>query len=123
MGVTAENIAEKYDITREMQDEFANHSQAKAAKATQDGKFNNEIIGMTDAEGEQMTSDEGVRPNSSVEKLATLKTIFKEDGTVTGGNASSINDGSSALILMEESYAKAHGYDILELLRLCRSRL
>ena len=85
----------------------------KAAKATQDGKFNNEIIGMTDAEGEQMTSDEGVRPNSSVEKLATLKTIFKEDGTVTGGNASSINDGSSALILMEESYAKAHGYDIL----------
>ena len=113
MGVTAENIAEKYDITREMQDEFANHSQAKAAKATQDGKFNNEIIGMTDAEGEQMTSDEGVRPNSSVEKLATLKTIFKEDGTVTGGNASSINDGSSALILMEESYAKAHGYDIL----------
>ena len=67
MGVTAENIAEKYDITREMQDEFANHSQAKAAKATQDGKFNNEIIGMTDAEGEQMTSDEGVRPNSSVE--------------------------------------------------------
>lgn len=86
MGVTAENIAEKYDITREMQDEFANHSQAKAAKATQDGKFNNEIIGMTDAEGEQMTSDEGVRPNSSVE-LATLKTIFKEDGTVTGGNA------------------------------------
>ena len=50
-------------------------------------KFNNEIIGMTDAEGEQMTSDEGVRPNSSVEKLATLKTIFKEDGTVTGGNA------------------------------------
>ena len=60
-----------------------------------------------------MTSDEGVRPNSSVEKLATLKTIFKEDGTVTGGNASSINDGSSALILMEESYAKAHGYDIL----------
>lgn len=113
MGVTAENIAEKYDITREMQDEFANHSQAKAAKATQDGKFNNEIIGMTDAEGEQMTSDEGVRSNSSVEKLATLKTIFKEDGTVTGGNASSINDGSSALILMEESYAKAHGYDIL----------
>ena len=65
-----------------------------------------------------MTSDEGVRPNSSVEKLATLKTIFKEDGTVTGGNASSINDGSSALILMEESYAKAHGYDILELLEI-----
>ena len=73
--------------------------------------------GLTDAfhyvPMEQMTSDEGVRPNSSVEKLATLKTIFKEDGTVTGGNASSINDGSSALILMEESYAKAHGYDIL----------
>ena len=124
MGVTAENIAEKYDITREMQDEFANHSQAKAAKATQDGKFNNEIIGMTDAEGEQMTSDEGVRPNSSVEKLATLKTIFKEDGTVTGGNASSINDGSSALILMEESYAKSAWLRYFRnCWRLCRSRL
>ena len=68
---------------------------------------------MTDAEGNEMTSDEGIRPNSSVEKLSTLKTIFKENGTVTGGNASSINDGSSALILMEATFAKEHGFEIL----------
>ena len=61
---------------------------------------------MTDAEGNEMTSDEGIRSNSSVEKLSTLKTIFKENGTVTGGNASSINDGSSALILMEATLQK-----------------
>lgn len=85
----------------------------KPLKATEAGKFDNEIITMKDAEGEEMTSDEGVRPNTSVEKLATLKTIFKENGTVTGGNASSINDGSSALILMEESYAKEHGFEVL----------
>lgn len=113
MGVTAENIAEKYHVTREMQDEFANHSHAKAAKAVEEGKFDNEIIKMTDAEGNEMTSDEGIRPNSSVEKLSTLKTIFKENGTVTGGNASSINDGSSALILMEATFAKEHGFEIL----------
>lgn len=96
-----------------MQDEFANHSHAKAAKAVEEGKFDNEIIKMTDAEGNEMTSDEGIRPNSSVEKLSTLKTIFKENGTVTGGNASSINDGSSALILMEATFAKEHGFEIL----------
>ena len=116
MGVTAENIAEKYHISREMQDAFANQSQQKAYQATINGKFNNEIVPLIDAEGNEMTSDEGIRANSSVEKLATLKTIFKEQGTVTGGNASSINDGSSALILMEESYAKAHGFEILGLI-------
>lgn len=116
MGVTAENIAEKYHISREMQDAFANQSQQKAHQATINGKFNNEIVPLIDAEGNEMTSDEGIRANSSVEKLATLKTIFKEQGTVTGGNASSINDGSSALILMEESYAKAHGFEILGLI-------
>lgn len=113
MGVTAENIADKYQITREMQDEFANHSQEKAHKASKAGKFNNEMITLTDADGEEMTVDEGIRANTSVEKLATLKTIFKEDGTVTGGNASSINDGSSALILMEADYAKEHGFEVL----------
>lgn len=113
MGVTAEKIAQKYNVTREQQDEFANNSQQKAAQATQQGKFNNEIVPMKDNEGAMMTSDEGIRANSSVEKLSTLNTIFDENGTVTGGNASSINDGAAAIILMDEQYAREHNYDIL----------
>jgi acetyl-CoA C-acetyltransferase len=113
MGVTAEKIAQKYNVTREQQDEFANNSQQKAAQATQQGKFNNEIIPVKDNEGAMMTSDEGIRANSSVEKLSTLNTIFDENGTVTGGNASSINDGAAAVILMDEQYAREHNYDIL----------
>jgi acetyl-CoA C-acetyltransferase len=113
MGVTAEKIARKYNVTREQQDEFANNSQQKAAQATQQGKFNNEIVPVKDNEGAMMTSDEGIRANSSVEKLSTLNTIFDENGTVTGGNASSINDGAAAVILMDEQYAREHNYDIL----------
>ncbi|MBF7024959.1 thiolase family protein [Staphylococcus kloosii] len=113
MGVTAEKIAQKYNVTREQQDEFANNSQQKAAQATQQGKFNNEIVPVKDNEGAMMTSDEGIRANSSVEKLSTLNTIFDENGTVTGGNASSINDGAAAVILMDEQYAREHNYDIL----------
>ncbi|MDT3960436.1 thiolase family protein [Staphylococcus kloosii] len=113
MGVTAEKIARKYKVTREQQDEFANNSQQKAAQATQQGKFNNEIVPVKDNEGAMMTSDEGIRANSSVEKLSTLNTIFDENGTVTGGNASSINDGAAAVILMDEQYAREHNYDIL----------
>lgn len=113
MGVTAEKIAQKYNVTRDQQDEFANNSQQKAAQATQQGKFNNEIVPMKDNEGAMMTSDEGIRANSSVEKLSTLNTIFDENGTVTGGNASSINDGAAAIILMDEQYAREHNYDIL----------
>lgn len=116
MGVTAEKIADKYQVSREAQDTFANNSQQKAAQATEAGKFKDEIVPLEDADGEMMTTDEGIRGNSSVEKLGTLKTIFKEDGTVTGGNASSINDGASALILMDADYAKENGYDILGLI-------
>ncbi|MCU5745369.1 thiolase family protein [Staphylococcus sp. SQ8-PEA] len=113
MGVTAEKIAEKFEVSREEQDIFANHSQQKAAQASQEGKFDDEIVPLIDADGEIMTTDEGIRGNSTVEKLSTLKTIFKEDGTVTGGNASSINDGASAIILMDADYAKDKGYEIL----------
>ncbi|MCG7341294.1 thiolase family protein [Staphylococcus auricularis] len=116
MGVTAEMVAEKYSITREAQDEFANASQHKAHEATEAGKFTNEIVPLEDVNGELMNTDEGIRANSNVEKLGTLKTIFKENGTVTGGNASGINDGASAVILMELDYAKAQGYDILGVL-------
>ncbi|WP_436854385.1 thiolase family protein [Staphylococcus caeli] len=113
MGITAEKIAGKYGVTREQQDDFANASQKKAHQATIDGKFKNEIVPLKDINGEWMTTDEGIRGNSSVEKLATLKTIFKENGTVTGGNASSINDGASTVILMDEAYALENGYEVL----------
>ncbi|OEL04395.1 3-ketoacyl-CoA thiolase [Staphylococcus succinus] len=113
MGITAETIAETYNVTREQQDQFANDSHLKAHKATEAGKFDNEIVPLEDVNGELMTTDEGIRGTSSVDKLATLKTIFKEDGTVTGGNASSINDGASTVILMDATYAKQEGYEIL----------
>ncbi|WP_206166602.1 thiolase family protein [Mammaliicoccus sciuri] len=113
MGLTAEAIATKYEVTREEQDAFALNSHLKSDKATKAGKFNEEIVSLEDANGETMTSDELIRPESTMEDLGTLKTIFKEDGTVTAGNASALSDGGSALILMSESYAKEHGYTIL----------
>ncbi len=113
MGLTAEAIATKYDVTREEQDAFALNSHLKSDKATKAGKFNEEIVSLEDANGETMTSDELIRPESTMEDLGTLKTIFKEDGTVTAGNASALSDGGSALILMSESYAKENGYTIL----------
>lgn len=113
MGLTAEAIATKYEVTREEQDTFALNSHLKSDKATKAGKFNEEIVPLEDGNGETITSDELIRPESTIEDLATLKTIFKEDGTVTAGNASALSDGGSALILMSESYAKEHGYTIL----------
>ncbi len=113
MGLTAEAIATKYEVTREEQDAFALNSHLKSDKAKKAGKFNEEIVSLEDVNGETMTSDELIRPESTMEDLGTLKTIFKEDGTVTAGNASALSDGGSALILMSESYAKEHGYTIL----------
>ena len=78
MGITAEKIAEKYDVTREQQDAFANESQRKAHEATLSGKFDNEIVPLKDIDGEWMTTDEGIRGNSSIEKLATLKQSLKK---------------------------------------------
>ncbi|PTK34989.1 acetyl-CoA C-acyltransferase, partial [Staphylococcus nepalensis] len=112
----AERIADKYEVTREQQDAFAVNSHQKAYEASQAGKYQAEMIPLTDADGEEMTMDEGIRGNSNVEKLATLDTIFKEDGTVTAGNASSINDGASALILMDADYARENGYEIMGIL-------
>ena len=113
MGLTAEEIATKYEVTRTQQDEFAMNSHLKSDKATKAGKFNEEIVPLEDLNGETMTSDELIRPESNMEDLATLKTIFKEDGSVTAGNASALSDGGSALILMSEAYTKENGYTIL----------
>lgn len=113
MGMTAENIAEKHGITRTEQDEFALHSQEKAAKAIAEGRFKDEIIPLTVPQGKKQPdlifdTDEFPR-QTSMEALAKLKPAFKPDGSVTAGNASGRNDGASALILTTESHAKELG--------------
>ncbi len=113
MGMTAENIAEKYGITRTEQDEFALHSQEKAAKAIAERRFKDEIIPLTVPQGKKQPdlifdTDEFPR-QTSMEALAKLKPAFKPDGSVTAGNASGRNDGASALILTTESHAKELG--------------
>lgn len=106
MGITAENLAEKYQISREMQDEFAYQSQLKAREAQQLGKFQEEImpITLTTRRGEMQVidQDEYINYKTTLEKLATLRPAFQKDGTVTAGNASGINDGAALLCLVSE---------------------
>ncbi|MDT0048371.1 thiolase family protein [Listeria cossartiae subsp. cayugensis] len=107
MGITAENVAEKFSVSREEQDKFAHNSQMKAASAQEKNLFTEEIIPVELPDGSLFEADETIRANSTLEKLATLKSVFKEDGTVTAGNASGINDGASAIILMSKEKAIA----------------
>lgn len=113
MGITAENVAEKYGVTREDQDRWAVISQSRAAKATEDGKFRDEIVPIEVKVGKHDTAifatDEHIRPGTTMEKLAQLKPAFKKDGTVTAGNAAGINDAAAAVVLMKESKAKELG--------------
>jgi len=110
MGETAENLAEKYGIGRRAQDEFALESHRKAVDAMKGGKFQDEMVPVVTPENPDGVSlDEGPRPDTSLEKLAKLKPSFKEDGTVTAGNSSGINDGAAALILMSETKASELG--------------
>jgi acetyl-CoA C-acetyltransferase/3-oxo-5,6-didehydrosuberyl-CoA/3-oxoadipyl-CoA thiolase len=110
MGETAENLAEKHKIGRRAQDEFALASHRKAVDATKRGRFRAEIVGVRTPENEAgVMTDEGPRPDTSLEKLATLKPSFKKNGTVTPGNSSGINDGASALVLMSEERAEKLG--------------
>jgi acetyl-CoA C-acetyltransferase len=110
MGVTAENIAEKYKISRQEQDEFALESQQKAIKAISQGKFQDQIVSIESqnkkGEKEIFDTDEYPKHNTTLEKLLSLKPAFKKDGTVTAGNSSGINDGGSAVLLMSENEAK-----------------
>ncbi|URM31423.1 acetyl-CoA C-acyltransferase [Cytobacillus firmus] len=112
MPKTAENVAERYGISREEQDRFALESQKKAKSAIEKGLFDNEIIPVTymDKKGKEITisHDEHPRPETSYEKLSSLKPIF-QGGTVTAGNASGVNDGASALLLMSEEKARELG--------------
>jgi acetyl-CoA acyltransferase len=107
-GISAEMIADKWGLSREELDEFALRSQQYAARATKEGRFEREIHPVLDAEGKLMTTDEGIR-ESSLEKLASLKPSFKEDGKVTAANSSQITDGSAALLIMSEEKAAALG--------------
>ena len=114
MGITAENVTEKYGITREMQDELALRSQTRAAAAIAEGKFKDEIVPVVipQKKGDPIVfdTDEYVKPGTTMEKLAKLKPAFKRDGgTVTAGNASGINDGAAAIVVASGEFVKAHG--------------
>ena len=117
MGITAENVAEKYGITREMQDELAARSQNNAERAKKEGRFKDEIVPVEikDRKGNVTVcdTDEFIRDGVTAEGLAKLRPAFKKDGTVTAGNASGINDGAAMLVLMKESKAKELGVEPL----------
>ncbi|WP_334329881.1 thiolase family protein [Companilactobacillus sp. HBUAS59699] len=108
MGITAENVAQKYAVTRQQQDQFAFASQQKAANSID--KLQNEIIPI-EVNGEEITKDESIRANTTLEKMETLKPAFEEGGTVTAGNSSPLNDGAAALIMMTKTKAEELGLD------------
>lgn len=115
MGVTAENVAERYGVSRSDQDAFALESHRKAAAAWEAGRFSDEVVPVTTPPPKRkappgtFTQDECVRPNSSLEALAKLRTVFKPEGTVTAGNASPLNDGAAALLLASDHWAREQG--------------
>ena len=116
MGITAENVASKWQITRKDQDDFALSSQTKAEKAQKDGKFKNEIVPVVlkSKKGDSIFEvDEHPRAVMTMETLTRLDPVFKKDGTVTAGNASGINDGAAAVILMSQSEANKRNLDPL----------
>ena len=114
MGMTGEIIADKYGLSREDADEFSYNSHMKAHKAAETGKFKDEILPFTipQRKGDPIIhdTDEGVRPDTTVEKLAKLKPVFKRDGIITAGNASQISDGAAAVVVM--SLEKANELDV-----------
>lgn len=127
MGVTAENVAAKFGITREAQDIFALKSHQKAIAAIKRGDFDSEIVPVTLADGTVVARDEHPREDTSLEQLSKLRTLFKaseenagaehevseRESTVTAGNASGINDGAAALVLMSKDYAQEHGIEYI----------
>ncbi|WP_259564741.1 acetyl-CoA C-acetyltransferase [Enterobacter sichuanensis] len=118
MGITAENVARQYGISREQQDDFAARSQQKAAAAIASGRFDAEIAPVTVKEGKKpprvIRCDEQPRPETTTEQLAQLRPAFlREEGTVTAGNASTLNDGTAAVLLMSEENARQSGLPIL----------
>ena len=127
MGMTAEKVAEEHDVSREAQDEYALRSHERAADATDSGRFDDELVPIetgvaseaqrhdgeaVDEEG-RVEEDEGIRRDTSLEKLASLPTVFKSDGTVTPGNASQVTDGAAGTMVTSREFADEHGLDVL----------
>ena len=120
MGESAEKMAKENHITREAQDEFAHRSHSLAAKAWAEGKFNDEVmeVFVPNRFKEEIREDNLIRKDTAIEKYAKLKPAFdRKHGTVTAGNSSPLTDGASALVLMREDKAKAHGFDVLGFIR------
>ncbi|KAG9447659.1 hypothetical protein H6P81_013787 [Aristolochia fimbriata] len=126
MGITSENVAHRFGVTRQEQDQAAVLSHKKAAAATASGKFKDEIIPVatkiidpkTQVEKNVVISvDDGIRPNTSLSDLAKLKTVFKKDGTTTAGNSSQVSDGAGAVLLMRRSVAEQKGLPVLGVFR------
>ena len=109
MGLTAENVAEKFNVSRERMDEFAKLSQDRAVEAQKNGFFEREISPVTKPDGTVVTTDDGPRPNTTIEALASLQPAFKPDGKVTAGNACPLNDGAAAVLVMSDEKARALG--------------
>ena len=112
MGMTAEAVAMEYGISRKDQDEYALRSHKNANLATESDKFGEEIVPIK-VEGEVKDSDEGIRRDTSIEKLKGLRPVFKSDGTVTAGNSSQIADGASVVVITSDVFAEEHGLEIL----------
>jgi acetyl-CoA C-acetyltransferase len=120
MGITAENVAKEFDITREMQDLFAVNSQNKAEEAQKDGKFNDEIVPVTikTRKGDiVIDKDEYIRHGATMDSMEQLKPAFNKEGTVTAGNASGLNDGAAALVIMSKEEADKRGIKPLAVIR------
>ncbi|HEX2396952.1 MAG TPA: acetyl-CoA C-acyltransferase [Solirubrobacteraceae bacterium] len=109
MGLTAENVAERCNVTREQQDEWAVVSQSRAVDARESGHFDSEIVPVTTPDGNEVAKDDGPRPGTTMEKLGQLKPAFREDGTVTAGNACPLNDGAAAVLVMSDERAREAG--------------
>jgi len=112
MGMTAEAVAERHDVSREAQDEYAVRSHERAAAATDEGRFADQIVPIETDDG-TVEEDEGIRRDTDVETLAGLPTVFKSDGTVTPGNASQVSDGASALLVTSEAFAEEHDLEVM----------
>jgi acetyl-CoA acetyltransferase family protein len=114
MGETAENVAERYGISREAQDGYALRSHQRAVAAQADGRLDDQLVpieapSLNGRDRASVTADEGPRPDTSLERLETLRPIFREGGTVTAGNASTLNDGAACLVLASQATAEQLG--------------
>ena len=109
MGQTAENVAERCDISRQDQDEFAARSQKLAAEAIANGFYAREILPVTAPDGTVVSTDDGPRPGTTIESLSNLQPVFRDGGTVTAGNCCALNDGAAAVLLMSDVRARDLG--------------